>query len=533
MSRIANTRIYSFRSVPQTKDEDNPGAPSQEFLELDARWELIVDLLGGTDAMRDKGERWLPREPGEPVNNYRVRLSRTFLYNGFRDTVDGLVAKPMSKPVSLSGLGDTGKLPGQLEGMEDDMDGSGRDLTAVAREMFEHMCAFGKCHAIVDYPTTQEAANLGQERAMGLRPIVIPVHPRDVIGWRGYVSEDGSEQLTQVRIKEITTEPRGKYGTRKVQRVRVINAPETPGAMGTWQVFRMADDGTYGPTPESEGTHTFDGVPLVTAYAKRRGLLKCEVPLQDLAEMNLCHWQSSSDQRNCLRFSRIGLIAATGLTPDEADKPIIVSPSSVLKSSNPTAKFYYVEHSGSAIGAGQTDIEHLEKRMEVLGMKPLVEYSAQSTATGKAIDENRNQTLIQSWIRDLERALEQALDFAAEWVKVELPEDFAVDILSDFVTPKSGATDGPLLVQARAAGDITRETFIAEFRRRGIISDDVDPAAEAEAAAAEAPAGLPPMQGNRGGFGGPGGPGGPPGATLPGQDPSKPPFPPPGGPQKA
>ena len=63
-----------------TADVATPNAASMAMAQ---DWTLIHDLMGGTRAMRSAGEKWLPREPGESPEAYRIRLGRTYLFNGF------------------------------------------------------------------------------------------------------------------------------------------------------------------------------------------------------------------------------------------------------------------------------------------------------------------------------------------------------------------------------------------------------------------------------------------------------------------
>ena len=84
--------------------------------------------------------------------------------------------------------------------------------------------------------------------------------------------------------------------------------------------------------------------------------------------------------------------------------------------SDKEAKLAYVEHAGHAVQAGRQDLQDLEARMEVMGMVPFAERSANSTATGKAIDAAASGSLAQEWVRALEAGLREAYALAAEWL---------------------------------------------------------------------------------------------------------------------
>lgn len=529
--------LQTSRTVPIAAIGGQSGngvaVPSPRYDRMAAKWELIDDLLLGTNQMRFKGERWLPREPGEEMPKYRVRLSRSFLFNGYKDTVEGLVSKPFSVPVTVApdGLGDP-----KLEAIEEDADKSGTTLTQLARRVFKDMVTYGKGHILVDYPKTGGAPSLAQEKEEGIRPIFMYVDVRDVIGWRG--SRDpvsGEEKLTQVRIRECQHEDDGAYGEKEVQYVRVINAPpdraevvtEVAGqaatTLGTWELWKLDDSGQW--VEDSNGTHTFPGVPLVTAYAERCGFLEADVPMQDLAELNLNHWQSYSDQRNILRYCRMPILRKTGLSPEEMETKEVVAPGQVFKSQNKDAQYGYVEHTGAAVEAGEKDIARIEDRMEIVGMKPLVERTADSTAAGKMIDSADGDSVIQVWIKSLESAIELAYHHAGKWIGKELPEDFAVDVFSDFGIKAATAVELDFLLRSRMAGEITRPTFLREVKRRGTLSDNLNVDDEVEQLEKEAAAMAPVFDPND--------PNAPPVPGGPEPDPSKDPARPPGPPKPA
>lgn len=461
---------------------DDVSVPCLAYSQMAPQWELIQDLLGGTEVMRAARERWLPKEPAEPDQAYTVRLSRSILYNAFKDTLLRLASKPFSKVVTLQG-----KLPDRLQPMEQDMDRTGRDLTQFARDVFIAGATYGKTHILVDYPKIDSNATLADEKNVGARPVAVHVQAPQLIGWKTDVNSAGVPELAEVRILERRVESveGSQYADVEVNWIRVYTKT-------TWQLWRQPPPTTEDRNPpfalRDQGEHTFGKVPLVTVYFNQTGFLVAEPPLIDLAWLNLAHWQTFSDQRNILRVMRCGILFGSGFTQEEMDTDIVVGPNRMVRSKNPEAQLRYVEHSGSAVGAGQTDIDKLEQRMEVLGLQPLVSASSgQPTATAKAIDEGQEQSDIQSWIRSLELGLQAAFGLAAEWTKETIPEDFRVDIFSEFGLSLRDATDLATLSQARASGDLTRLTYLRELKRRGVLGDNVSPEQEDAAVQAEGP----------------------------------------------
>ena len=432
-------------------------AESNAFSEMARRWDLIEDLLGGTLAMRDAQKKWLPQENQETPLAYRARLDRSYLYGAYSDTVKKLSAKPFSKPVDV-----TGGLNPQLEDIALDADLNGRDITAFSRMIFEDAVTYGLAHILVDYPAVGGGLNLAEERASGARPYFVRIKPSDLIAWHTTKTADGTERVTQIRFKESRVVTEG-FEEKVVEYIRVITENE-------WQSWRQEDGNWY---LESEGMHTFGAVPITTFYTVRDGFMTARPPLEDLAWLNLAHWQSLSDQRNILRFARMGILFASGFSEEEIENGVTIGASQLTASTNPEAKLQYVEHSGSAIGAGEEDLTKLEERMEVLGLQPLVASTGNATATARAMDEAKTHSNIQAWIRGLENALEQAYMKASEWLGTALPNDFGVDVFSDFGVTMSASEDIKSLIAMKQAGMISHKTFLQEVKRRGLLDDAV------------------------------------------------------------
>jgi hypothetical protein len=449
-----------FGSHGQKPGGDAIDVPSKAYVEMFPKWDLINDLLGGTTVMRAVGRKWLPAENRENAVNYDNRIARSFLYGAYRDTIQKLSAKPFSKPVAVAG-----KLSDRIESITENVDLRGSDMTQFARTIFEDGLKYGMGHILVDYPSDGASQSLYEERQSGTRPYFVRIAPHDLIGWRTEKQPDGSDKLIQIRFKEKSLEFKNEFGEEEVEYIRVIS-------LNGWQLWRRTEnDKNY--KKVKEGSHTFGEIPLVSFYTMRKDFMVSDPPLEDLAWLNLAHWQSLSDQRNILRFARVGLLFASGFAPEEIEEGINIGPNSLVSSTNPEASLAYVEHSGEAIGAGEKDLKRLEERMEVLGLQPLVQTTGNSTATARAMDEARTHSNIQAWIRGLENCLDLAFEMAAKWVGEKLPSDFAVDIFNEFGITLSASEDIKSLLAMKQSGCISHETFIKEVKRRGVLSDEV------------------------------------------------------------
>ncbi len=452
--------------------------PCAAYKKMACEWELIHDLKGGTTQMRYRAQKWLPQEQGEKLAQYQARLLRTFLYNGLQKAIDELLAKPFTKLVTIKD-----KPPGLLDRIEANVDREGTDLTQFASALLEDMMTHGLTHVLIDSPANPGANSEEQERD-DIRPYFVHVKADAVIGWRSVVV-NGRRMLSDVRIRECATEPDGAFGERETKRVKRWWRDERPNAAPVihWEIWAEGERGQW--AIASQGVVDLVEIPLVTIYAKKTGFMTATPPLRDIADLNLAHWQSQSDQRNILRFIRAGVMHQTQVPSDEMDRLLPLGAGAVVKTKG-NGTLAYVEHSGAGAGAGRQDLVDLKDEMASLALQPLMQSPGQPTATGKAIDESRTNSLIKRWIRALETGLRDAYGFAAAWAGVELPREWpGVDIFDDFGLSVRAAEDIRALAEMRRDRNLSQRTYLAEVKRRGLVSDTLDVDAEIEALAEE------------------------------------------------
>lgn len=444
-------------------------------------WKLIDDLNGGTRSMRSAGKRWLPKEDAESEPAYTVRINRSFLYEAYQDTLRRLRSKPFSRPVTLKGA-----VPDRLAGLEKNVDGEGQDITQFGGLAFDHAGNRGLIHILVDFPDVAAGPDeTAEERAQRvtldaeqkLRPTFTLITADDMLGWEKETAADGTVELTMIRFRECVVEKSGEWGEVRIEQVRVVRKT-------TWEIHRQVE-GAW--SVAKHGTNSLGKVALATAYFNRTGFMTAEPPLRALAWLNLQHWCSSSDQNHILRFSRFGFLFGAGFSDEEKKDQIVIGPARIIRSSNKDAKLTVVEGNCEGVKVGRQDLLDIEERMEVMGLQPLMSRTGDATATGQKVDSEKTTCDVQAWVRALEGAFIQAFKFAAEWVKVTLPDDFAVDVFSEFGLSQRATQDIEQLIKMRQAREISRLTFLREVRRRALLSDSVDPEQEARDVEEETP----------------------------------------------
>ena len=465
---------HGLVNTNQTDEVSPVAVPGTGYAEMAEAWELILDLLGGTRAMREAAQKWLPQEAQEEDASYISRLHRSILYNALKDTISKLRNRPFKVPVIVTDL------PDGLSYLEEDVDGMGTTLSDFAKSIIENLIKFGKAHIYVDHSdmspgddgsestsrnrqdsnqqaTDEAIANITiqGEKDLGARVFFWNISPVDLIGWQTETLNNVTN-LTQIRVQETAIEPNGDYDDIEVNYINVFNKD-------SWEIHQQNPDKLEEYNVVAAGPSTLGKIPLITIYADKTGFMTANPPMEDLAWLNLAHWISSSDQRNILKFSRFGLLFGKGFPKDQIDakEGIVVGPQRMVLTSSLDADLKYVEPTGKGLEAGEKDLADLEDKMRVLGNQPMVKNVA-VTATTDRIDESRTVSQLQAWVVAAERGLLHALQLASEWRKIDPPETMQVDIFHDFEATVLGGGDNDLLHKMRDKRPITNELMLRE-----------------------------------------------------------------------
>lgn len=457
-------------------NKPDPSATSAAYNFMRPKWDMIEHLLGGTSAMREAAEAYLPQHPAEDSSNYQSRLHSTTLFNITELTLNSLAGRVFREALKLND-----DVPQRIVDFAEDVDGTGTDVSSFGQQWFRESLAKGFADVLIDMPTLTDAEKQTRTLADDQRDNRVPVwsllKPENVI-FMYYARVGGKQVLQQARIMETecTMGPDGFTEVYTTQ-IRVL----MPGLFEIWQDKNEHQlGGNKKPDWQmvSHGAFDLQEVPIRTFYANKKDGRMCKPPLEDLAYMNIAHWQSTSDQRNVLTVARFPILAASGTQVEKGQAGLAVGPRQLMSMRDPNGRFYYVEHSGKAIAAGAADLEELEDRMASYGAEFLRRQVSGRTAFERAQDTNEAISPLKDMALRFEKDFAETLDLTAKWMGVA--SDTAanpggsVTINTKFTEEDENEAAMRTLGDARKRGDISRKTFITECARRGIVDQTLN-----------------------------------------------------------
>jgi hypothetical protein len=437
---------------------DDPSKTLKVVDDMREDWAIIDALMGGTRAMRAANTQFLPKWPKEEPDAYQSRLKASTLLPALSETVQNMTGRVFADPITL-----TDDVPDQIKEMAEDFDLQGNNLQVWAQSLFSGGLSHGIFHVLVDHPQAEGLKTKADEKSAGVRPYAVVIKPGQVLGWRS-ANKSGEQVLTQFRYKECVSVDDGEFGTKDVEQIRVLEP-------GSWSTYIEVDDGKGQKTWQlnAEGLTSLDVIPLTTFYTKRTGFLAATPPLLELANMNIKHWQSQSDQDNILHVARVPMLAVIGL--DEGESITVGAGAATRLPANCDMK--WVEHTGKAIEAGRQSLLDLVEDMRLAGAK-LLQKEKQTVKTASQSEEEAAQEMspLQTMAGQLEDALDQVLHYFALWMKIE--DGGHVKVKGNFDIDFAPELTMPFLLSLNKARILSDQSLFEEVQRRGLLSDEID-----------------------------------------------------------
>jgi len=271
-------------------------------------------------------------------------------------------------------------------------------------------------------------------------------------------------KITQLRVVESVTVPKDEYTDITINQVRVMEP-------GFWTTYRQYEK--EGWVEHDSGTTGIDYIPVSPFHTGTHdSLLDVKPPLMGLAELNQWHWISASDQNNILHFARVPILFGSALNTDD-NGSVKISARNLITSDDPAGDLKFVEHSGKAIGDGWKDLERIEMLMSLWGLDLISDHrSGNVTATEKAITGAKTGSFLNSVALDCQDAVNRAIEISCDILKKPFAGGAVVNTEFNMVL---GNFDVQTLLQAFKERLLDRVTVIDEFKRRGLVGEDVDP----------------------------------------------------------
>lgn len=431
--------------------------PNKAYDGMALDWAVVDALSGGTRAMREAGELYLPKRLMEHNDDYNTRLKCATLYPAFDDTVRYMTGRIFADPVLLQD-----DIPGWLkEEVLEDVDLGRLNFHSFLGKVMDDAMRRGLSYVLVDAPNATPTTR-AEQKAAGLRPYALHICPKRVLGWQ----LDDRGQLTQVRItfNEVEYDPL-TFEERCIERIRVYEI----GKVRVYELKKKGSEKEWVEVPELARTTGLSFIPLVCFYTGRTGMMTARPPLMELAHLNVKHWHMQSSNDDLVETAQVPILTATGM--QDPKKGIVIGAKTAINLPA-NGKLQYVEHGGTAIASGRTALDSLKTEMRDAGARLLAPMTQVKTATQAGEEAQRENSALAQIVRDMEDSAALVLDYLAAFrggddggsIKAQAnldPELAPIESLN-------------FLLNMANSGYLSPETLFSEAKRRAILSEELE-----------------------------------------------------------
>jgi len=447
-------------------EKDDPGARDPQILAMMAGWERVRMALASTSELRAAGTRFIPQLPGEDDDGYRARSSKFVHVPWFEELTELAVHKLFRKTLNFT------TEDKDLEEWTNDVDGSGTDLEAFWKLVTKVAVQYGHCHVLVDMATDVAPRTLREQKELKIRPNLFVIRPEQVVGFRTE-RRAGRERLVQFRYLEVAQKADGAYGSKWVERVRVLE----PGKFELWEKSEGGGQGRWDLI--EKGSYDLPEIPICTVYGRKEAAFVSVPPLLEVANLNLLYDLALCDHSHQMSVAATPILVLKGF--DEHQPKLTVSVNRAL-AMPPEGDVSYVTSDSAAFEAQENYLSYLTERMNqvaIVGFKE--QKNAAEAAAAKRMDHSDEDSALSTIATSIEQALRAAVDWALEYMGSTATYDYGIpDNLSDETLDSQ---DVAQLLALQTSGVITKETLLSTLVKGEVL--DIDPTEEAELASQE------------------------------------------------
>jgi hypothetical protein len=484
-------------------------------------WLRARDVIAGEDAVKQAGERYLPRLESQGDTEYAAYKERGLFFNATSRTAEGYIGLIFRRPPFLKLPEEKSALGTALSQFKNDADMLGTPLVGYAKNVVHEVIAVGRAGTLIDWEgesehrvyaslyTAEQILNWRVERINGRNiPTMIVLHEYGVRNGEGGIQEsdpfvvEPMEQIRVLRLVEGSASRTGPDGAHGVAR------PTQQSGEGSNSTSQHGAHGVARPTQrkcvveiwQREGQGTSHGrrkdkrewklietrtplrlgkpLPLIpfVFHGPRHSQPGVEkLPLSDIITVNLDHYRLNADYKHGVHYTALPTVWVSGFDKS-AQLRIGSSTAWIAESAGAAAGF--LEFTGQGLTTFERAMDRDERLMAVLGSR-LLEGQKKVGETAQAIElrQSGENSILGNIAVNVSASLTQALRWAYWWNSTgDSPDDVTgeqvlIELNTDFSTKGMSAQEIQAIVAAWQADAISRDTMTELFRRGEVLPE--------------------------------------------------------------
>lgn len=441
-------------------------ATHPEYETMLPRWQLVKDVVNS------EAKQYISDvDSDDPFRNDKYRENAR-LTNFTSRTKNGLVGAIFSKATKID-------LPESIDYLIEDATGSGITLDRLAQEITGEVLQTGRYGLLVDFPRSEPGLTAAQVQEKDLSAKIIKYTASSIINWQEK-NIDGILKLALITLKEdIQDVAEDGFTWVSTVQYRVLSLIE-----GTYvqTIYDKSNNILETIVPTDFTGATLNEIPFVFIGSEDNDAAVDNIPLIDLAELNIGHLRNSADYEESVHITGQPTLFITTQMSSEEFKS--VHPGGIRLGSR-------VGHNLGAGGSAQLiqalpnsladeAMKRKEEQAVMIGARLITQSGTNETAEAARIKHSGENSVLSILTRNVSDGILQCIEYVLLFMSTEeMSDDVVFQINDQFFDVKTDPAEVMASIQLFNNGIIALPDVRENLRKTGLIKpertdDDID-----------------------------------------------------------
>lgn len=455
--------------------------PHKDYAKVSPKWSRMRACVAGQDDVHAAGEAYLPKLANETDANYLARKGRAGFVGFTGRTVQGLKGMLFRKPPVF-------KVSAGTEKMLEDVTKSGVPMSNFAQRIADEVLVVGRVGVLVDHPPESTAGMVVADvERLNLRPHLAMYTAESIINWaESWVNNKNVTSMVVLQEEARVSNP-DEFAIQTETRWRVLDLAFDSDIKGATMAYRVREYRKDGEEfvlvkppyfPQMNGK-TMAEIPFQFFAVDHTGPAVSKPPLDDLANVNLSHYQTTADLEHGAHKTALPQPWIAGIQPmvDAQGKP--VGDATFYMGGGHAWSFPSHETNVGMLeftGAGLTSLENRlaakERHAAVLGARMLEAQKKEAeTAEAAGMHRSGEQATLASQADTESEGLKRVLGWFDTWAGGS--GNVEAKINKEFFAREMTPEELTALVASWQQGAISKETLFEKLQKGGVVRDGV------------------------------------------------------------
>lgn len=406
-----------------------------EYVDRIDDWTICRDVYEGQRAVKEAGERYLPKLKSQEPEDYRAYKKRALFYSITSKTISALTGMAMSKPI-------ISEHPEELNYLF--VDNSGLEFYEFVVKTLNEVLLMGRFGVLLD-------------RAYENAPPSLVTYPTEsIVNWR--LSKKG--ELEMVVLREIIwTQGDDEFEQKSECIYRVLKILD---GVYYQELWREKEKDPYDIIVPTNRGKMMDFIPFMVMNPVGISWEIVKPPMLDIANINISHYQTSADLEQGRHFTGLPTPVVSGV---DSSTVLTIGSEKAWILPDQHAKATFLEFTGQGLLSLEKALAEKQTQLASLSARLLDNSGNGSEAAETVRLRYMSETAsLSAVVRACEAFVTKAIKVIAMMEELDSTK-VAIKMDKDFLNSKLSPQEITALTTAFVEGAISEETLVYNLRR--------------------------------------------------------------------